>query len=278
MRSPTCVHVDEWRSVKQPVKYADSVNLHATYLRRLRVLQERIDDPTTFPFTIPFVRDLDLTFRSSVTFLVGETGSGKSTVLEAIAALNGFPVTGGGKNESADEYGLQETSALAAALRPSWSGHPRDGYFFRAETLVEFASLLDHRRTDPDFLGDPYQRYGGRSLHTRSHGEAFLALFQNRLTSGLHLMDEPEAALSPQRQLALLARMADLVDEGATQFIVATHSPILMTLPGAQIVSFDDPGLPDVRLEDTSHYQITRGLLDCPERYWKHLREDGSAE
>lgn len=242
------------------------------YLRGVKILAERIEDPGRFPFDLPFVTGLDLAFRSGVTFFVGETGSGKSTVLEAIAALCGYPVTGGGKNESADRHGLQEASALATALRPWWGERPRDGYFFRAETLVEFASLLDQRREDPDFVGNPYQRYGGRSLHTRSHGEAFLALFGNRLTEGLHLMDEPEAALSPQRQLALLARMADLVEAGSTQFIIATHSPILMTLPGAQIVNFDEAALPDITLEETSHYQITRGLLDAPGRYWQHLR------
>jgi len=246
----------------------------ARYLRSVKVLADRIEDPKQFPFDLPFVKGLDLSFRSGITFFVGETGSGKSTVLEAIAALCGFPVTGGGKNEAADKYGLQETSALAPALRPWWGERPRDGYFFRAETLVEFASLLEQRKADPDFLGNPYQRYGGQSLHSRSHGEAFLALFGNRLTEGLHLMDEPEAALSPQRQLARLARMADLVEAGSTQFIIAPHSPILMTLPDAQIVNFDDPGLPDMRLEDTSHYQITRGILDCPERYWAHLRTE----
>lgn len=182
------------------------------YLRNVKILPERVEDSGRYPFHLRWAAGLDLAFQRGVTFFVGETGSGKSTLLEAVAALCGYPVTGGGKNESADAHGLQESSALAIALRPSWSERPRDGYFFRAETLVEFASLLDQRREDPDFWGDPYQRYGGQSLHTRSHGEAFLALFGNRLGQGLYLLDEPEAALSPQRQLALLARMADLVE------------------------------------------------------------------
>ena len=246
----------------------------ARFLRSVKTLPERLGDPGEFPWRLPFVAELELTFEGSITYFVGETGSGKSTVLEAIAALSGFPVVGGGENDTTPRAGLQESSALRKALRPWWAERPKDGYFFRAETLVEFANLLEQRKHDPDFLGDPYQRYGGTSLHARSHGEAFLALFDNRLGEGLYLMDEPEAALSPQRQLALLTLMADLLEAGTTQFIVATHSPILMTLPGAQIINFDDPTLPDMRLEDTSHYRITRGILDAPERYWRHLRTD----
>ena len=124
--------------------------------------------------------------------------------------------------------------------------------------------------------GDPYAAYGGRSLHTRSHGEAFLAIIQNRIRSGLLLFDEPESALSPQRQLVLLAHIAKLTAAGGSQFIIATHSPILLTCPGAQILSFDGESIRRVRLSETSHYQITRGILDHPERYWRHLRPDAS--
>lgn len=245
------------------------------YLRGARIVPERVADWDDFPFALPFVRDLDFELRSPVTFFVGENGSGKSTLMEALAELCGLPVSGGGTNERPDRTGVDTTSPLAPALRPVFHRRPRDGYFFRAEHLAHFAELLDRRRDDPDFIGDPYALYGGAPLHTRSHGEAFLALFVHRLDQGLFLMDEPESALSPQRQLTLLARMAQLVSEGRTQLVIATHSPILLTFPGAEILSFDGGRLERVRLEDTSHYQITRGILEAPDRYWKHLRGDG---
>jgi predicted ATPase len=141
-----------------------------------------------------------------------------------------------------------------------------------AESHAHLASLLDDRMADPDFVGDPFARYGGRSLHASSHGESFLALLQNRIGAGLFLFDEPESALSPQRQLALLALMFDLAEAGKSQFIIATHSPILLTYPEADIVTLDETPLRRVQLEDTSHYQITRGILEGPERHWKHLR------
>jgi predicted ATPase len=212
-----------------------------------------------------------LEFRGPVTFFVGENGTGKSTLIEAIAALSRLPVSGGGPNELADNHGPEFESALSKILRPSFRQQPRDGYFLRAEFHAHFASLLDARKRDPDFEPDPYGRYGGKSLHERSHGEAFLAVLQNRIGSGLYLFDEPESALSPQRQLALLALMHDLVNTGKCQFLIATHSPILMTYPDAQIMSFDKAPLSAIALEETSHYQITKGILEQPGRYWKYL-------
>jgi predicted ATPase len=246
----------------------------APYLKRVSLVESRVSDFTEWPYAMPFVRDLELRFKSAVTFFVGENGSGKSTLLEAIVDLCGLPVSGGGKNETADRHGPELHSALAPALRPAFSARPADSYFFRAEFQAHFASLLDQRKEDPDFAANPYARYGGKSLHTRSHGEAFLAMLLNRIASGLFILDEPESALSPQRQLTLLARMHALVSAGKTQFIVATHSPILLTFPGAQIVSFDDGRLSAVRLEETSHYQITKGILEAPDRYWCRLREN----
>jgi len=240
------------------------------YLQGLYAVEERIPAEARFPYNLPFVRGLDLGLDQPVTFFVGENGSGKSTLLEAIADLCNFHVGGGG---SADLlYTQHETSSeLARALRPRFRHRPRDGFFFRAETLVNFATLLEERERDPDFLGDPYMRYGGKTLHRRSHGEAFLEVFQHRIRDGLFLIDEPEAALSPQRQLTLLYLLRDCIERGQAQFIIATHSPILLTFPGAVIVDFDDGALRHVALQDTKHYQITRGILESPERYWKPI-------
>jgi predicted ATPase len=248
----------------------------ARFLQRVSIVESRVPAYDVWPYSIPFVRGLSLPFKRAVTFFVGENGSGKSTLLESIADACELPVSGGGKNEGADKHGPEAQSALGRALRPAFTERPRDAYFFRAEFQAHFASLLDQRRADPDFWGDPYARYGGKSLHARSHGEAFLALLLNRMESGLFLMDEPESALSPQRQLTLLTRMAELVKAGKTQLIIATHSPILLTFPDAEIVGFDGGVLAPVRLEDTSHYQITKGILEAPERYWRMLTGERS--
>ena len=243
------------------------------YLQGVYAVEERIPSDAGFPFNLPFVRGLDLRLDQPVTFFVGENGSGKSTLLEAIADLCGLNVGGGGNTDllfTAHETG----SELTRALRPRFRHRPSDGFFFRAETLVNFATLLEERKRDPDFItfsgpADPYRRDGGKTLHHRSHGEAFLNLFQHRIQDGLFLIDEPEAALSPQRQLTFLYLLRDHVERGQTQFIIATHSPVLMTFPGAVIIDFDDGALRQVALQDTKHYQITRGILERPERYWK---------
>ena len=253
----------------------DAVN-QSPYLLSVRAVAERFSDRSDFPFSLRVVKNLDLSFDSPVTIFVGENGSGKSTVLEAIVSLCGLPVAGGSKADLASRREPETESVLAQALRPSFRKRPRDGYFLRAEFHAYFASLLDERKRDPDFWGDPYASYGGRSLHMQSHGEAFLAIIQNRFDSGLFLLDEPESALSPQRQLYLLAQMHRMVGAGASQFILATHSPILMTYPGAQLLSFDDGAIHPVRVEDTSHYQITKGILQNPAAYWRHLCETDS--
>jgi predicted ATPase len=243
-------------------------------LSSLSIDDDRVPGWTEYPFHLPFLRGLDLRFTKPLTFLVGENGSGKSTLLEAIADACRLPIEGGGRNELDESpTSTQPRSRLARYLDAAFAVRPWDGFFVRAQNLVRLADLLEARERDPHFGGNPYFAYGGRSLHTRSHGEAFLALFEHRLQAGgVILMDEPEAALSPQRQLTLLALLHALVESGNTQLFIATHSPILMTCPGSELLQITDTGIAPTRLEDTSHYQITRGILENPERYWKHLR------
>ncbi len=151
---------------------------------------------------------------------------------------------------------LEPESALTTALSRSYADPAPDAYFFRAELLAHFGALLDERERDPDFMGNPYWVYGGRPLQTRSHGEAFLAVIENRLGGGLYFVDEPESALSPQRQLHLLAHMADLVRQGDT------------------LLSFDDDEAKVLELEDTAHFQLTRDTLARPQLYWRRLAPD----
>jgi predicted ATPase len=258
----------------------ESTRAKVPYLTSVEFLGGRVDDWTRYPFHLPFLKDLKLEFTTPVTFFVGENGSGKTTLIEAIAELCRLPIGGGGRTELADDLKNERPrSRLAAALRPNFRERPWDGYFVRAENLVRLADLLEQRERDPDFTGNPYFSYGGRSLHQRSHGEAFLALFEHRLQpGGILVMDEPEAALSPQRQLTLLAQLHAFVGSGNTQVFIATHSPILMTFPGSTLFRIEDGAIASTTLEETSHYQVTRGILESPERYWKHLRATGEGE
>jgi predicted ATPase len=216
-----------------------------------------------YPFCLPVVRGMEeLTFRSPVTFLVGENGSGKSTLLEAIAAAWGFNPEGGSRNF---RFATRPShSALEDYLRLVRNpGRPADGFFLRAESFYNVA-------TEVDRLGME-SAYGGASLHAQSHGESFLAVFMDRLFGGgLYLMDEPEAALSPSRQLSVLLRMHDLVRQ-RSQFVVATHSPILMGYPGADILLLDEDGFRRVEYEETEHYVITREFLNARERILAEL-------
>lgn len=242
------------------------------FLLGVYAVPERLAAAHGFPFSLPFVGALDVDLSARITFLVGENGSGKSTFLEALADLAGYPSTGGGKNEVADARA--PGADLARCLRPRFRERPRDGFFFRAETMFGFADLLDRRRDDPSFLGDPFARYGGRSLHERSHGEAFLAVLENRVQAGLFLFDEPESALSPARQLVFLRWLSRRARDGRSQFVIATHSPILLTMPGAVIRTFDDPALPVVPLERTEHWTITRRVLTEGASSWQRVDGD----
>ena len=212
-----------------------------------------------------------LAFDRPVTFLVGENGTGKSTLLEGIAVACGFNPEGGTRNFN---FSTRAThSVLGEYLTPARKRYPRDGFFLRAESFYNVATNIDEMDEEPSFSPRLIDSYGGVSLHSQSHGESFLALVQNRFGGhGLYLLDEPEAALSPTRQLSLLALLDQLVREDS-QLIIATHSPILMALPGAEILQFSQEGVEPVSYRDTEHYQITRRFLEDPDRMLRYLLE-----
>ncbi len=226
------------------------------YLMQASLRADAPGDRTQYPFSIPAVRDIaQIKFHPNVTFFVGENGSGKSTVLEALALAMGFGAEGGTKNVQ-----LQSTPAAVSPLHEALrvardpSHKPSDGNFLRAESFYNVATYMD----EVGYLG----AHGGRSLHARSHGEAFMALLTEKFGGdGLYLLDEPEAALSPARQMVALRAIHELVlDE--SQLIIATHSPILLAYPRARIVRFDAEGVNEVAYEDTEHYALTRDFLN----------------
>jgi predicted ATPase len=215
------------------------------------------------PFTIPLIaNDLRLEFTTPVTFLVGENGSGKSTLLEALAWAIGFGAQGGNRDNSYLEGA--EGHALGRALRLNWRQRVAGGFFLRAETFFNFATYLEQ-------VGSTFLAYGGKSLHQQSHGEAFLSLFDNRFEDGLYLLDEPEAALSPTRQLTFLSILHQLARSRGAQFIIATHSPMLITLPGATVLSTDEGNVREVPYKETEHFQLMRDFLSKPERFHRYL-------
>jgi predicted ATPase len=230
-------------------------------LRTIAILPEKVV-PDRYPFNVEAFRaGIDLELRRNVTFFVGENGSGKSTLLEAVASCCGFNPEGGGRDHVFQTR--SEVATLAGALRLSWLPKVADGFFMRAESFFNFATYLDEVST--------LERYGGRSLHRQSHGESFLSLFANRFDRGIYILDEPEAALSPRRQLSFLKIIHDLEADGRAQFLIASHSPILLAYPGSTVLSLDGGSIREVEYQQTDHYTITKQFLDSPERFFKHL-------
>ena len=223
---------------------------------------------------IPALGELSgLEFTAPVTLFVGENGTGKSTLLEALAVAYGFNPEGGTKNYSFSTY--DSHSQLCRAIRLT-RGYRRteDGYFLRAESFYNVATNIDLMDEEPGLGGRLIDSYGGVSLHRQSHGESFLVLVENRFGGeGLYLLDEPEAALSPSRLLTLMGEMDQLVKAGS-QFIVATHSPILMAFPKARIYELSETGVHTVEYRETEHYQLTKRFLDDPERMLRYLLEE----
>jgi predicted ATPase len=221
---------------------------------------------------IPALREMGwLEFGENITFFVGENGTGKSTLTEAIAVACGFNGEGGTADYRFSTF--DDVSELGRALKVVRGfRRPKKGYFFRAESFFNVASKAEDYR-DGTTKEIYYARYGGKSLHEQSHGESFLAYFQSFLEEGLYIMDEPEAALSPQRQLALFIQITKMAERGS-QFLIATHSPILLAIPGAEIYSFDGEGLLPCSYEETESYRLTELFINERERIIKELLEE----
>lgn len=234
----------------------------------LRSVQFKTQKRDDFPFTIPaFSNNFSLSFESPVTFFVGENGTGKSTFLESLAYECGFSLLGGSRNNLLKEP--EHTTPLR--LKLVWNRKATSGFFMRSESFFNFASYLEKlQQENPS--DNVFASYGGKSLHHQSHGEAFLSLFNNRFKKGVFLLDEPEAALSPKRQLSFLSILHELSQSGDAQFFIATHSPILLAYPKAEIFSFDK-NLEKVSYDETEHFTLTKDFLNSPERFFRYLLE-----
>lgn len=245
-----------------------------SFLKKITFEWNGIEKRDKYPFNIPALSSLrSLDLNHNVIFFIGENGTGKSTLLEAIAFKCGFGNKGGGKYNIVENP--DNSLMLESTIKLSWMPKVNNGFFLRAETFFDFANYIDELAGEPFIRKDEvYEPYGGKSLHEQSHGEAFLSLFTNRFRGrGLYLLDEPEAALSPQRQLAFLRVIRHLEQTGKAQFIIATHSPLLMAYPDALIYSFDGNGVKVMEYEETEHYQLTKAFLNDRDRFLQHLFE-----
>lgn len=238
------------------------------WIRSVRIERDGVEHPGSYPFDLPALRELDtLDLHPQVTFLVGDNGSGKSTLIEAIAVAAGFNAEGGSRNFN---FATRDsTSGLHQHLRLVRSpSRPRTGFFLRAESFFNVASEIEH--LGPEIAS----AYGSRSLHEQSHGESFLSLVLNRFgPNGLYLMDEPEAALSPQGCLALIRAIHDLAAAGS-QFIIATHSPLLVSYPNATVFELDDDGISRVPFQEAKNFELFRSFTEAPDRFLRTLLAD----
>ena len=250
---------------------ARTTNLPAPYLRRVWLDREKVSDPEAYPFCLPFLqKDFEIGFDRAITIIVGENGAGKSTLLEGIAALAGYDEAGGGKGyRPVDHSRAVEAMGgrLSEALRASWLPKITQGWFFRAESFFSVARYLDDAARDgggvpPDFL-------------SHSHGEGFLRFFEERCQrQGLFIFDEPESALSPSRQIEFLKLMRRMDQSGLSQVIMATHSPMLMAYPNAQLLQLTKYGLDTVRVEDTEHYRLMREFWMNPKTFIETVMDE----
>lgn len=223
-----------------------------------------------YPFNIPAIKNgIRLELKTNVTFFAGENGSGKSTLLEAVAENIGFNLRGGNRNHNFktgvtfEGYESELTKYINLIWTPKRTG---EGFFMRAESFFNFADLIDELAAQ--------KAYGGKSLHHQSHGESFLALFNNQFEAGIYILDEPEAALSPTRILSFMSIINQLEKTGRAQFLIATHSPMLLCYPGATIFGFDENGIHKMDYKETEHFTLTKNFLENPEAYFRFLFDE----
>ncbi|MGH6790816.1 MAG: AAA family ATPase [Pseudolabrys sp.] len=242
-----------------------TINMPAPYLKRIWLEPQRVTDLDVYPFCLPFLRDgLDLNFERAITIIVGENGTGKSTLLEGIAALAGYDEAGGGKGYMPVDHSRAIEAMggqLSKALRASWLPKITNGWFFRAESFFSVARYLDEAAREP-FGGPP------PDFLSHSHGEGFLRFFAERCQrQGIFIFDEPESALSPSRQIEFLKLLRAMERSGICQVIMATHSPLLMAYPNARLLQLTQAGLSPVNVQDTEHYRTMRDFWRDPEGF-----------
>ncbi|UFZ05885.1 AAA family ATPase [Bradyrhizobium ontarionense] len=243
-----------------------AIRLPAPYLKRLWLDPDKIEDRAVYPFCLPFLQDdFELSFSRAITIIVGENGTGKSTLLEGIASLAGYDEAGGGKGYRPVDHGRaveRMGGALGAALRASWLPRITQGWFFRAESFFSVARYLDQAALDDPLGGPP------PDFLSHSHGEGFLRFFQERCQrQGIYIFDEPESALSPARQIEFLKLMRRMDESGHCQVLMATHSPVLMAYPGAMLLRLTKYGLEKVAVQDTDHFKALREFCADPDGF-----------
>ena len=245
-----------------------TTSLPAPFLRRVSLLPERIADRGAYPFNLAWLRDdFELEITTPITIIVGENGTGKSTLIEAIAALAGYDEAGGGKGYQPVDHSTAlaaSGSPLAGALRAAWLPKVTEGWFFKAESFFSVARYLDDAAREAHAIGPDFLSW--------SHGEGFFRFFEERMgRQGIYFLDEPESALSPRRQLDLLRFLHQVQVAADRQVIIATHSPILMTLPGARLIEVSHRGLWETELRQTSHFQLYSDFTADPDGFLRDL-------
>jgi len=249
------------------------LSINSQYIRSVELNRDEIDSFDGYPFCLPAIYNMpDLVLNPKVSFIIGENGTGKSTLLEAIAVAYGFNAEGGTRNFNFESRSTHSKLYQYIRLIKGFK-KPKDGFFLRAESFYNLATNIDE--LDKQLTARPriIDSYGGLSLHEQSHGESFFSVFINRFSGdGLYILDEPEAALSPSRQMSMITRIHELTEKGGSQFIIATHSPIIMAYPNSVIYEIKDT-FEVVKYEDTVHYQIMHTFMNNKEKMLKILME-----